>query len=162
MDGLHFHCSPMVGSKWINEMSCLLYLERAAMYKCLLHKREAYTHSQCTFASTTNVKGKLTCHPYSYIAFAFWCIVYAGGTPRSHEHETVAVELFITYSILSGMGIVFAVICLVFNLVFRKKMWVAAKLVTNIQEYNNATWPIGLTRTCYNLTCTYLHISWIQ
>ena len=45
-----------------------------------------------------------------------------GGTPRTHEHKTVAVELFITYSILSGMGIVFAVICLVFNLVFRKKM----------------------------------------
>ena len=48
--------------------------------------------------------------------------VYTGGTPKTHEHVTVAVELFITYSILSGMGIVFAVICLVFNLVFRKKM----------------------------------------
>ena len=45
-----------------------------------------------------------------------------GGIPRTHEHVTVAVELFVTYSILSGMGIVFAVICLVFNLVFRKKM----------------------------------------
>ncbi len=52
----------------------------------------------------------------------FWSILYTGGTPRTHEHKTVAVELFITYSILSGVGIVFAVICLGFNLVFRKKM----------------------------------------
>ena len=52
----------------------------------------------------------------------FWCIVYTGGTPRSHEHEAVAVELFITYTILSVMGIVFAIVCLVFNLVFRNKM----------------------------------------
>ncbi len=56
------------------------------------------------------------------MAFVFWSILYTGGTPRTHEHVTVAVELFITYSILSGMGIVFAVICLAFNLVFRKKM----------------------------------------
>ena len=45
-----------------------------------------------------------------------------GGTPRSQQQETVAVELFITYSILSALGIVFAVICLVFNLVYRNKM----------------------------------------
>ena len=57
-----------------------------------------------------------------FLAFLFWSILYTGGTPRTHEHKTVAVELFITYSILSGMGIVFAVICLVFNLVFRTKM----------------------------------------
>ena len=57
-----------------------------------------------------------------FMAFVFWSILYTGGTPRTHEHVTVAVELFITYSILSGMGIVFAVICLAFNLVFRKKM----------------------------------------
>ena len=50
------------------------------------------------------------------------CDVYTGGTPQTHEHETVAVELFITYSIFSGMGIVFAVMCLVFNLVFRNEM----------------------------------------
>ena len=56
------------------------------------------------------------------LAFEFLHVVYTGGTPRTHEHETVAVELFITYSILSGMGIVFAAICLVFNLVFRNKM----------------------------------------
>ncbi len=54
--------------------------------------------------------------------FEFLHIVYTGGTPRTHEHKTVAVELFITYSILSGMGITFAVICMVFNLMFRNKM----------------------------------------
>ena len=30
------------------------------------------------------------------LAFEFLHIVYTGGTPRIHEHETVAVELFIT------------------------------------------------------------------
>ena len=59
---------------------------------------------------------------FTCILLAFVFLVYTGGTPRSHEHETVAVGLFISYSILAGMGIVFAVICFVFNLVFRNKM----------------------------------------
>ena len=84
----------------------------------LLHRWEALffmlacTLYRCNCSSLTS----------SISDYMIFCDVYTGGTPQTHEHKTVAVELFITYSILSGMGIVFAVICLVFNLVFRKKM----------------------------------------
>ena len=37
------------------------------------------------------------------LAFDFLHVVYTGGTPRTHEHETVAVELFIT-SVYSQEG----------------------------------------------------------
>ena len=44
------------------------------------------------------------------------------GTPKSHTHETIHIALFVIYTALSVAGVVFAIVCLIFNLVFRKKM----------------------------------------
>ena len=44
------------------------------------------------------------------------------GTPKSHIHETIHVALFAAYTVLSVVGAVFAIACLIFNLIFRNKM----------------------------------------
>jgi gamma-aminobutyric acid type B receptor len=47
--------------------------------------------------------------------------LFEGQKPQSHLHESIHIGLFITFSVLAGAGVLFAVACLIFNLVYRKK-----------------------------------------
>ena len=47
----------------------------------------------------------------------YWSI--AGGVPADQEYVRISLPLFITYSVLAVLGVVFACICLWFNLWFR-------------------------------------------
>ena len=46
---------------------------------------------------------------------------YTDGVPRTVEEVFVSRVLFVFYTILACLGIVFAVACLVFNLAFKEK-----------------------------------------
>ena len=42
--------------------------------------------------------------------------------PVTHTRDTVHTALFVYYSVLAFIGMIFAVVCMVFIIVFRKKM----------------------------------------
>ena len=47
--------------------------------------------------------------------------VYVDGVPEDVERDHINVELLVLYGSLSGLGILFAVFCLVFNWKCRQK-----------------------------------------
>ena len=47
---------------------------------------------------------------------------FKDGVPKTFEYEYIAHSLFGIYCFLAVTGVVFAVACLIFNLVLRKKM----------------------------------------
>ncbi|XP_065899518.1 gamma-aminobutyric acid type B receptor subunit 2-like isoform X2 [Dysidea avara] len=58
--------------------------------------------------------------------------IFPGGAAEDEEYSRIYVSLFVIYTVLSIFGIIFAVICLVFNLWFRKQ-----KLVKLSSPYVN-------------------------
>jgi gamma-aminobutyric acid type B receptor len=65
--------------------------------------------------------------------------LYRDGTPKSHIHETIHVALFAAYTVLSVAGAVFAIACLIFNVIFRNKM-----IVKLSSPYLNIIFIIGI------------------
>ena len=49
--------------------------------------------------------------------------VHVGGIPQAAKPLVISLELFAIMTALSIAGVIFAVVCIVFNLVFRKKRW---------------------------------------
>ncbi|XP_065899532.1 gamma-aminobutyric acid type B receptor subunit 2-like [Dysidea avara] len=47
--------------------------------------------------------------------------IFPGGAAEDEEYSRIYVSLFVIYTVLSIFGVIFAVICLVFNLWFRKQ-----------------------------------------
>jgi gamma-aminobutyric acid type B receptor len=41
--------------------------------------------------------------------------------PKSHIHQTIHIGLFVSYVLMSSAGILFAVVCMIFNIAFRDK-----------------------------------------
>ena len=62
----------------------------------------------------------------TYVAMPNYVIVCCilGTVVQDEEHIYITLGLFITYTILSIIGIIFATICLVFNLWFRNQKYV--------------------------------------
>ena len=65
-------------------------------------------------------------HPVQYVIISFaicthcYCI-NVGGVPRDYDEDFVDLWLLIVFGLLSAGGIVFAIICIVFDLLFSKK-----------------------------------------
>jgi len=52
-------------------------------------------------------------------------ILFVGGVTEDEEYIHIVLPLFVIYTVLSVLGIIFATVCLVFNLWFREKKYVA-------------------------------------
>ena len=70
-------------------------------------------------------------HTWFFIYFSYRVFIYfSGGHPPYDSIQTVFVvievseSLYIGMSTLAGLGILFSLICLVFNIYFRKTRWV--------------------------------------
>ena len=50
--------------------------------------------------------------------------MFLGNVVQDEEHIYITLGLFVVYTILSILGIIFAAICLVFNLWFRNQKYV--------------------------------------
>ena len=48
--------------------------------------------------------------------------IHADYKPVTHTRDTVHIALFACYSVLAFVGMIFAVACMVFIVVFREKM----------------------------------------
>ena len=49
------------------------------------------------------------------------------GAPQDEEPVYISLQLFVLYTIIAVIGIIFTVICLVFNLWFREQRYVILK-----------------------------------
>ena len=95
------------------------YLPQPCMYvlECL-----AYT---CVLTVSKNVE--LILRPSVILNFLIiyikvFCSFCTDYKPVTHTRDTVHVALFACYSVLAILGILFAVVCMVFIIVFREKM----------------------------------------
>lgn len=55
------------------------------------------------------------------MAFLHMCIYIPEGVPEEVEEVFIHPALFGFYTILAALGIIFAIVCLIFNLVFKEK-----------------------------------------
>ena len=62
-----------------------------------------------------------------------WNTVYEGcyfihmnidGVAEDEEYIHIVLPLFVTYTVLSALGIIFATVCLIFNLWYRQQKYV--------------------------------------
>ena len=66
--------------------------------------------------------GKLMNVLYEVFHYPFNVPIHADYKPVTHTRDTVHIALFACYSVLAFIGIIFAVVCMVFIIVFREKM----------------------------------------
>ena len=52
------------------------------------------------------------------------CVAFLDNVPEDETFDRIALPLFVTYTILSVLGMIFACICLCFNLWFRNQKYV--------------------------------------
>ena len=55
------------------------------------------------------------------MAFLHMCIYIPEGVLEEVEEVFIHLALFGFYTILAALGIIFAIVCLIFNLVFKEK-----------------------------------------
>ena len=62
-----------------------------------------------------------TAFMYMYLCVCVYIYIYIDGVPEDVERDHINVELLVLYGSLSGLGILFAMFCLVFNWHCRRK-----------------------------------------
>ena len=102
-------CIPLLAYQKIGSLSTCTQSQRPQSGQVLLH----CLHTHHTFYVTIAVK-LLIFFTYSY------CI-NVDGVPQDFEEDFVDLWLLIVCCLLSAGGIGFAIACIVFDLVFRKK-----------------------------------------
>ena len=59
------------------------------------------------------------------------------------EVVTVAVPLTVVYVILATAGLLFTVVCLAFNFIFRERRWDLSLTITKLLQGENICYPTG-------------------
>ena len=57
-------------------------------------------------------------------------VVVSAGVPQDEQFVYISQALFIVYTILSCIGIGFAIVCLIMNLIFKERKYVSSKTHT--------------------------------
>lgn len=77
-------------------------------------------------------------HILSLIDCVYSLIVFMSdlvGVPVDEQYDFINRGLFILYTILACAGIVFAVLCLIFNLIFKDRKWVNVIIIYSLHNH---------------------------